>query len=115
MAIHFGMAIRHRREQQKKSLKDFAAALNESIVYVSDLELGDRPPPFGKKLQQIAEFLDIPENTILSLAKQERQCIEFSISDSNSPVAQVALALACYGEDLTEQQAQKIIKILNLK
>ena len=108
----FGKTIRKFREQAKKSMRDLAAAVGVSVVYISDIELGHRKPPSDDKLNKIADFLGLDRGDIAELAMRERDYVEIDLKGGQSPMADVALALARKGDSLTEDEANKILAII---
>lgn len=112
----FGERLRELREGSKKRLKDLADALDCSVVYVSDIELGRRNPPSAERIIKIAKFLKKDPTELLNLADNERKRIELDINENKPKHAKTALLLARSWDHLTDDQVenleQDLMKIL---
>ena len=108
----FGAKIRLIREQAKKSMKELADAMGVSVVYVSDIELGHRKPPPQDKLNKMADYLGLPRNDLAVWAAREKGYVEIDIQ-RKKPIVDVALALLHFGDTLTQEDANKILAILD--
>ena len=109
----FGSSLRRLRENANKTLKELAAVMNVSVVYVSDIERGRRNPPQGEKLKQIAQFFGIDVNELEDLANKERKRVELNLDSRTETVSDAALVLARRWDTITDEEASKILKIFN--
>ena len=109
----FGATLRRLRENANKTLKELANAMGVSVVYVSDIERGRRNPPQGEKLMQIANFFKMPVSELEDLADRERKRVELNLDSRTETVSDAALVLARRWDTITDEEASKILKILN--
>ncbi len=107
----FGTKIRRLREQAKKSMKELADAMNVSVVYISDIERGQRNPPQGDKLKAIADFLHLDFEEVQTWARRDRKRVELDLK-GDGPISDAALTLARRWDGITEDEAKEIMKIL---
>lgn len=104
----FGERLRELREGSKKRLKDLADALDCSVVYVSDVELGRRNPPSAERIMKIARFLKEDPTEMLNLADNERRRIELDINENKPKHAKTALLLARQWDHLTDEEVERL-------
>ena len=104
----FGERLRELREGSKKRLKDLADALECSVVYVSDIELGRRNPPSAERIKKIARFLKKDPTELLNLADNERRRIELEINENRPKHAKAALLLARQWDHLTDEEIEHL-------
>lgn len=115
MSERFGDALRKSRRAANKTLGDIAKLLDVSVVYVSDVERGNRKPFANDRIMQIAKFLKVDPTPMLDAASAERGFIEYDITKAKpleaAVVAGLVSGLARGG--VSEDQLKKINKILN--
>lgn len=104
----FGEKLRELREGSKKRLKDLADALDCSVVYVSDVELGRRNPPSAERIKKIASFLKKDPTELLDLAAHERRRIELEINENKPKHAKAALLLARQWDHFTDDEIERL-------
>jgi transcriptional regulator with XRE-family HTH domain len=104
----FGEKLRELREGSKKRLKDLADALDCSVVYISDVELGRRNPPSAERIKKIASFLKKDPTELLNLADHERRRIELEINESKPKHAKAALLLARQWDHFTDDEIERL-------
>lgn len=109
----FGARIRETRERAKISMADVAAAMEVSVVYVSDIERGRRNPPAGEKLRRMAAALNLDFKEVEEWAIKERQRVELDLDTRTEVVSNAALMLARRWDTLSDEEAGQIINILN--
>lgn len=109
----FGPKIRKIREQLKKSMSDIADAMGVSVVYVSDIERGRRNPPVGDKLYKLAVSLNLDPKEVEEWALKERQKVELDLGTRTEVVSNAALMLARRWDTISDEEADKILNILN--
>jgi transcriptional regulator with XRE-family HTH domain len=107
----FGQLLRRCREDAGKTLKDAAASLGFSAVYLSDIERGRRNPPAAEAIKKIAAFIGCSASQLLDQADLDRKRVEIPLT-SAATSNEAALALARRWTDLTEDQLQHIMNIL---
>lgn len=109
----FGQRLRLLREAAKKSLKEVADVLNCSVVYVSDIERGRRNPPSPEKIAKMAEVISAPVRELLDLANKERGRVELDLEGASPNLEEAGLVLARSWKNLSDEQVQKILEVLN--
>ncbi|MEI7893891.1 MAG: helix-turn-helix transcriptional regulator [Myxococcales bacterium] len=72
----FGERLRELRKTANKTLGELAAILGVSIVYVSDVERGNRPPFRAELIEKIAASLGIDGTELHKLAAEGRGAFE---------------------------------------
>ncbi len=114
MPERFGDALRKARHRAKKTLGDIAKLLDVSVVYISDVERGNRRPFGNERIIKIARFVKTDPAPLIAAADLERGVIEYDIKNADpfeaSVVGDLVSGLARGG--ITEDQLQKIREIL---
>ena len=114
MPERFGDALRKTRRNAEKTLGDVAKLLDLSVVYVSDIERGNRRPFSNERILKVARFLKADPAQLIAAADIERGVIEYDITRAKpleaSVVGDLVSGLARGG--VTDDQLQKIKKIL---
>lgn len=106
----FGKLIRELRTEAGITLSQVADALDVSIVYVSDVERGKRPPFVPAKIRALANLLRESTTALLERAARERSSFEFDVSRAGP--AQIE-ALACLARSTyTEAEWNKIAEAI---
>ena len=85
----FGDALRRCRREARKTLRDLATVLDVSIVYVSDVERGNRKPLGNERILKVAQLLGVDPVPLLEAANRERGFIEYDITKASSLEADV--------------------------
>ena len=114
MTERFGDALRKRRRDAGKTLSDVAGVLGVSVVYVSDVERGNRRPLDSERIIKIAKFLKTDSAVLIEAADRERGVIEYDISKAGPLEADVVggLVSGLARGGVTEDQLKRIKKIL---
>ena len=114
MPERFGDALRKTRRNAKKTLGDVAKLLDISVVYVSDVERGNRRPFNNERILKIAGFVKVNPTPLIAAADAERGIIEYDITKAKpleiAVVGGLVSGLARGG--VTDDQLKKIEKIL---
>ena len=114
MSDRFGEALRRTRQNAKKTLGDVARLLDISVVYVSDVERGNRRPFNNNRILRIASFLNADPAPLIAAADVEKGVIEYEISKAKpleaAVVGDLVSGLARGG--VTDHQLEKIKEIL---
>ena len=113
MPESFGDALRRNRRNAGKTLGDVAKLLGVSVVYVSDIERGNRRPFSNERILRIAKFVDADPAPLIAAADVERGVIEYDITKAKpleaSVVGDLVSGLARGG--VTNDQLKEIKKI----
>jgi len=114
MPERFGDALRKRRKAAGKTLSDVAGLLEVSIVYVSDVERGNRRPFDSDRIIKVAKFLKTDASPLIAAADQERGVIEYDITKARPLEADVVggLVSGLARGGVTDDQLRNIRKIL---
>ena len=110
----FGDALRRARQEAKRTLRDVARRLDVSVVYVSDVERGNRRPFSNERILKVAELLEADPDRLIKAAGVEKGVIEYDISEDKpleaSVVGDLVSGLARGG--VTADQLRRIRSIL---
>jgi transcriptional regulator with XRE-family HTH domain len=109
----FGGLVRQGRRRLNKSLQDVADALGVTVVYVSEVERGKRPPFTIERLPALAKVLELDLGDLRAAAWAERGMIEWDPSTTSDMQIEALMALARGG--LSENQLEEILKIARQK
>ena len=114
MAERFGDTLRRTRQQAKRTLGDVARQLGVSVVYVSDVERGNRRPFGNERILKIARFLEADPAPLIAAADVEKGVIEYDISKAKPLEARVVgdLVSGLARGGVTEDQLERIKTIL---
>ena len=110
----FGDALRRTRHKAEKTLGDVARELNVSVVYVSDVERGNRRPFSNERILKVAKLLKADSAPLIAAAAVEKGVIEYDITKAKpleaGVVGDLVSGLARGG--VTEDQLKRIRNIL---
>ncbi len=109
---NFGKALRRFREKKGFYLKNVSDIMGWSVVYLSDIERGNRKPPSKNDIIKLAKFLDVDFNLLLNLSDKDKGYIELDLKGLNKNHSDTALSLARQMEHLGDDQWEKIKEIL---
>lgn len=114
MPERFGDALRRRRREAGKTLSNVADVLGVSIVYVSDVERGNRRPLDNDRIVKVAKYLKTDPAPLIHAAAFERGVIEYDISKAGALEADVVggLVSGLARGGVTDDQLRKIKSIL---
>lgn len=114
MPERFGEALRRTRQDAKMTLGDVARLLDVSVVYVSDVERGNRRPFSNERILKVARLLEADPAPLIAAADVEKGVIEYDITKAKpleaSVVGDLVSGLARGG--VTEDQLKRIRRIL---
>lgn len=85
------------------------------IVYLSDIERGQRKPPAEKHISRLANLLEADPPELLNLANRERGIIELDLHSVNPKQAQAAMTLARRWNNLSDKDTEIISSVMNTK
>ena len=114
MPERFGAALRAARREAGKRLSDVADLLGVSVVYVSDVERGNRRPFGNDRILRVTNYLKTDAAPLIAAADQERGVIEYDITKARPLEADVVggLVSGLARGGVTDYQLRKIRKIL---
>ncbi len=114
MPERFGDALRRSRHDAGKTLGDVAKLLGVSVVYVSDVERGNRRPFNNDRILKVARFVETDPAPLITAANVERGVIEYDISKGKPLAAAVVgdLVSGLARGGVTDDQLKKIRAIL---
>jgi transcriptional regulator with XRE-family HTH domain len=114
MADRFGDLLRKLRRNADKTLGDVARALGISVVYVSDVERGNRNPFSTERILKVAEFLKADAEPLIAAAERENGFIEYDLRKAPPLEAHVVGGLihGLARGGVSEEQLEKIQEIL---
>ena len=114
MTERFGESLRRTRQNAKKTLGDVARLLQVSVVYVSDVERGNRRPFGNERILKVASFLNADPAPLIAAADVEKGVIEYEITKAKpleaTVVGDLVSGLARGG--VTDDQLERIRSIL---
>ena len=114
MPERFGDTLRRTRQNAKRTLGDVARLLDVSVVYVSDVERGNRRPFNNERILKIARLLEADPAPLIAAADVEKGVIEYDISKAKPLEARVVgdLVSGLARGGVTEDQLERIRTIL---
>jgi transcriptional regulator with XRE-family HTH domain len=115
MPERFGELLRKERRQADKTLGDVSRLLGISVVYLSDVERGNRRPLNNERILKIAKFLKKNPTPLMEAADRERGFIEYDIRKARPLAADVVggLVAGLARGGVTDDQLHNIQRILN--
>ncbi len=115
MAERFGDLLRKHRRKAGKTLGDIAKLLGVSVVFLSDVERGNRRPLSNDRIVKIASFLGQDPTPLIEAADRERGVIEYDIRKARPLEADVVggLVAGLARGGITDDQLHEIQRILN--
>ena len=114
MPERFGDLLRRLRRKANRTLGDVARLLGVSVVYLSDIERGNRRPLSRERILKVADFLKIEPTELMEAADRERGVIEYDIRKARPLEADVVggLVAGLSRGGITDEQLQSIQRIL---
>lgn len=115
MPDRFGDLLRKARRKADKTLGDLAGLLGVSVVFLSDVERGNRKPLSNERIVKIAAFLRTDPAEMMEAADRDRGFIEYDIRKARPLEADVVggLVAGLARGGVTEDQLRRIHRILN--
>ena len=113
MKPKFGDLLRDARRKLDLTLQDVADRLDVSVVYVSEVERGKRPPFTRDRLAALAELVKIPEETLFAAAAFERKSVDFNPNECSPKQLEALTALARGG--LSDEKLDRILELIRKK
>ena len=115
MLSPYGAWVRAYREKNRITLRDMSRALGKSPSFLSALELGRKSVP-NSIVDEIDQVYDLSKEELIELrksAESSRKQAKVRFEDrTNANEREVAMLFARNFDDLTEDQTERIRKIL---
>jgi len=111
MRRDFGKLLRLARQQAGKSMGDLAKHLGVSVVFISDVERGNRAPLTTERILQAAQLLGTDALPLLKAAAEERGAFALDANVSNK-AREVGAVLMQGWATLKDEQLEQIAQIL---
>ncbi len=114
MQERFGELLRTSRRDAGKTLGEVAGHIGVSVVFLSDVERGNRKPLGKDRLSAIGQYLGIDAGPLMEAADYERGFIEYDIRRARPLEADVVggLVAGLARGGVTDEQLHGIQKIL---
>lgn len=114
MQERFGDLVRTLRRKADKTLGDVARELGVSIVYLSDVERGNRKPFTTERIVKFAHLLKIKATPLIEAADREKGFIEYDIRKAKPLEVDVlsGLVAGLHRGGVSEKQLEDIKAIL---
>ena len=114
MPERFGDTLRRTRQNAERTLGDVARLLDVSVVYVSDVERGNRRPFSNERILKVTRLLEADPAPLIAAAYVEKGVIEYDISKAKPLEARVVgdLVSGLARGGVTEDQLERIGTIL---
>jgi transcriptional regulator with XRE-family HTH domain len=106
----FGGRLRTLRKQSGKTLHDVAEALGVSVVYVSDIERGNRKPFGPEHIEKLAVLLNADSRELHQLAAEARGAFELPTSKIPAQAREFVAGLA-RGEQYSDDFWDSLMKL----
>jgi HTH-type transcriptional regulator, competence development regulator len=105
---HFGAYIRRKRTEAGITLRKFAAAIDVSPTYISQVERGVFKPPGENTIKRIAQTLSEDEDELLALANK----VSGDLPDIIRKAPKEAATFLRTARNLTPEQWEKLTRQL---
>lgn len=113
--MSFGSLFREERVRSRRNLREVAAHLGFSLVYLSDVERGERLPFAPSKIIAAAQFLGIDPDPLLAAAIVTRGVAKLDAMHVTDKHRVVGAALARAWTSLTPEQLSAIAAVIERK
>ena len=111
--INFGEAMKKARKAKRITLRVLGEHVGKSVGYLSDVENGRKKPPKLEVVQNIESFLEITDESLTKMAKKLRGKMSDELSARIMLMPKWSEALLRADEDLTDEQLNRIMNIVN--
>jgi transcriptional regulator with XRE-family HTH domain len=92
---------------------DLARDLEVSVVFISDVERGNRAPFTSDKILKVAELLDVDPEPLLQAAAETRGAFQLDATQVSGKARQVGAALMRGWTKLNEKDLDMIAQIVS--
>ncbi len=115
MITEYGKQLRKIRVDNEEVLKDMAERMGVTSAYVSAIEIGKRPIPenFTNLIIQKYGLNEVQSEALRVAEERSLTVLKLEMKDSSSVKRQTAAVFAREFENLNEDTANKILKILS--
>lgn len=112
-----GKALRKLRIDRSETLGDMAEKLGITSSYLSAIEKGKRPTPDGltDKISDLYSLGSDIRAELADAADKTLQSVKLSLNGSSDPKREVALCFARSFDDLDDDTAESVLKLLRKK
>jgi transcriptional regulator with XRE-family HTH domain len=112
MPERFGDLLRKQRRKADKTLGDIARLLGVSVVFLSDVERGNRKPLSNERILKITGFFNSDPAPLMEAADLERGFIEYDIRKARPLEADVVggLVAGLARGGVTDDPIQRILR-----
>jgi len=108
----FGDLLRNTRKKAGKSMLDLAQHLGVSVVFISDVERGNRAPFTSDKILKVAELLEVDPEPLLQVAAETRGTFELDATQVSGKAREVGAVLMRGWTELNERDLDLIAQIV---
>ena len=108
----FGTHLRERRTHLARTMGDVARTVGISVVYLSELERGTKPPPGGDLTAALARTLGILPETLIAEAAVSRGRFVLPVASGDIRRQELGAALLRRWEHLTDEEIGRAIEAL---
>ena len=117
MITNFGKELRKLRIDNDELLKDMADKLGVTISYLSAVEHGKRevPDDWVDTISKLYQLSDAEKDNLEDLAYMSKNKVSIDLLEVNDKKKNTALAFARKFDNLSDEEINKINKILNNK
>lgn len=117
MITNFGKELRKLRIDNDELLKDMANKLGVTISYLSAVEHGKRevPDDWIDTISELYQLSDVEKDNLEDLAYMSKNKVSIDLLEVNDKKKNTALAFARKFDNLSDEEINKINKILNNK
>jgi transcriptional regulator with XRE-family HTH domain len=112
MRSEFGDLLRKTRKLSGNTMLDLAQHLGVSVVFISDVERGNRAPLTAEKILKLTEFLGVDPEPLLLKAAKSRGSFELDATGVSGKAQRVGAALMRGWSELKEEDLEKIARIV---
>jgi transcriptional regulator with XRE-family HTH domain len=112
MRTNFGSLLRKARRQAGKTMSDLAVHLDVSVVFISDVERGNRHPLTPERIVSVCEFLEIDPEPLLIEGAKSRGAFELDAKQVSGKAREVGAALMRGWKDLNDEDLEKIASVV---
>ena len=112
--ITFGKELRRLRRSADLTLNDLATAAGCSVVYVSQIERGAKPPPSIVHISAMLKAIGCAEKfpDMVRLAIKSRKAVEFELKNRSPEETEMLVTLARSSDELGRLDPEFVQQIL---
>jgi transcriptional regulator with XRE-family HTH domain len=110
--LKFGAVLRAEREKKKKSMGELARFLEVSVVFVSDVERGNRAPFTRERILATAAWLGIDPQVLFVAAADSRGFFQLDATNGSDKKRELGASLMRGWENLSDDDVEQLAQIL---